>query len=81
MGLTVCPTCGEQLSAKIRVYEQKLKEGCQKYNLDYDMLSLGYLERDEKYCEVQSKIVLDLCENYCCRYALMCYVNIEKLVM
>jgi hypothetical protein len=81
MGLSVCPTCGAALSAKIMVYEKKLKEGCLKHNLDYDMLSLGYLDKDEQYCKMQSKIVLELCDCYACRVALMCYVNIEKLVL
>ena len=81
MGLTICPTCGSSFSAKLRVYEKKLKEGCKKFNLDYDTLSLGYLEKDEQFNKIQSKIVLDLCESYCCRVGLMCYVNIEKLVV
>ncbi len=80
MGLTLCPTCGSSLSAKIIVYEKKLKEACTKYNLDYDTLSLGYLEKDEQYNKSQSSIVVDLCDMYCCRVALMCYLNIEKIV-
>jgi DNA-directed RNA polymerase subunit N (RpoN/RPB10) len=77
----ICTTCGEMLGSKVLVYERKLKEACNKFNLDYDTLSKGYIEKDDKYIEAQKKIVQDLCENPCCVVALICGVTIEKLVV
>ena len=80
MGLTVCPTCGSLFSPKVKKFFELLKENCAKHKLDYDMLSTGYMEKDEKFTEIISNIVLDICRNHCCRIGLMTYVDIEKTV-
>ena len=77
----ICTTGGEMLGSKVLVYERKLKEACGKFNLDYDTLSKGYVEKDPKYIELQKNIILDLCENPCCVVALICGVSVEKLVV
>ena len=76
----ICPTCGSVFAAKVAAYEKRLQEGCKKYNLDYDTLSVGYLEKNDEYIKLQEKIIADLCDSYCCSIGLLTYVNIEKLV-
>ena len=77
----ICTTCGEMLGSKVIVYERKLKEVCDKFKMDYDTLSKGYVTKDPRYIEAQKKILQELCENTCCVTALICGVTIEKLVL
>ena len=75
-----CPTCASLFSVKVLIYFNLLKKYCSEHKLDYDMLSTGYMEKDEKFTKLISDIVTEICRNQCCRIGLMTYVDIEKTV-
>ena len=75
----ICPTCGELLGNKQLIYTQKLKEICDKYNIDDELLSKGF-DKDPKFVEERQKLVQSLFENICCRMRALTYVELVKLI-
>jgi DNA-directed RNA polymerase subunit N (RpoN/RPB10) len=62
------------------LYEDAMKEMCDKVGIDYNLISQGVIEENEAYRTEKQKIVQHLCRRYCCRQALMNYIDVVKYV-
>ena len=76
----MCP-CGEILGNKQLVYEERMKKVCEKYNVDYNMVSQGLADRNEDFRNERANIVNSVgCRRYCCKQLLITYVDIVHLI-
>lgn len=73
-------SCGEILGNKQLVYEEQMRQLCDDLRMNYDMVSSGLAENNEEYRKGRSEIVNNLCRRYCCKQALITYVDIIKLI-
>ena len=60
----ICPTCGELLGNKQLIYIQKLKEICDKYDINDDLLSKGF-DKNPQFVEERQKLIQSLFDNIC----------------
>lgn len=75
----VCPTCGELLGDKQLIYNNKLKEICDKYNINDDLLSRGF-DKTPAFVEERQNLIQSLFKNICCRMRALTYVELVKLI-
>lgn len=75
-----CPTCGELLANKQLVYEEYMKNTCEKLGIDFNALSQGF-DRNEKYRKVRQDIIKKLCRRICCKQNIMNYVDKVHLIV
>ena len=76
----ICPECGEILRHKQIIYEDKMNEVCEELGIDYNMISQEGYERNEEYIKKRQDIVNSLCKNLCCKFNMITYVSIVKLI-
>jgi hypothetical protein len=76
----LCHTCGELLGHKQLIYEAKMKSACESIGIDYDSISLGVIDDTEKFRKIRQDIVLELCDQICCKQALMNFIDLVHLV-
>jgi flagellin-specific chaperone FliS len=76
----ICPECGEILRHKQIIYEDKMNEVCEELGIDYNMISQEGYERNEEYIKKRQDIVNNLCKNLCCKFNMITYVSIVKLI-
>lgn len=75
MLLPVCP-CGEVLSNKQLIYEEKLKKVCDEIGIDFEMVSQGFADLNDDYKNKRSEIINGLCRRYCCKQLMLTYIDI-----
>jgi DNA-directed RNA polymerase subunit N (RpoN/RPB10) len=77
----ICPTCGALLSNIQLAYQRDIKELCEKYNVDIELLSRGIIE-DDKFNLEKEKIINKYTDKdrYCCRMRLTNFCEIVKIV-
>ena len=75
----ICPTCGELLGDKQLIYTQKLKEICDKYDINDDLLSKGF-DTNPQFVEERQKLIQSLFDNICCKMRVLTYVELVKLI-
>lgn len=75
----VCPTCGELLGDKQLIYSTKLKELCDKYNIDDEMISRGFI-KNEKFDKDSKQLIQSIFNNICCRMRASTYVDLVKII-
>lgn len=75
----ICPTCGELLGNKQLIYIQKLKEICDKYDINDDLLSKGF-DKNPQFVEERQKLIQSLFDNICCKMRALTYVELVKLI-
>lgn len=76
----ICPECGEILRHKQIIYEDKMNEICEEMGIDYNMISQEGYERNEEYIKKRQDIVNKLCKNLCCKFNMITYVSLVKLI-
>jgi DNA-directed RNA polymerase subunit N (RpoN/RPB10) len=76
----LCPTCGAILRNKQIVYEDRMNKVCDELNVDYEMVSSGLLDKNEKFQQKRADVVNELCEKMCCKMYMITYVQIGKLI-
>jgi DNA-directed RNA polymerase subunit N (RpoN/RPB10) len=75
----VCPTCGELLGDKQLVYTTKLKEICDKYNIDDELISRGF-DNNPEFTKDRQNLIQSLFDNICCKMRVLTYVELVKLI-
>lgn len=75
-----CPTCGELLGNKEPILISRLKEICDELGVDDDIMSLGTIDKDPKFIKKRQEIVIDMCENICCRMRMPTYIDIVQII-
>jgi len=75
-----CPTCGELLGNKELIYIERMKKICTELGVDDDIVSIGQIDKDEKFIKKKQEIIKDLCENICCRPRLMTYIDLVQVI-
>lgn len=76
----ICPECGEILRNKQIIYEDEMQKVCDELEIDYNMISQEGYERDEKYIKRRQDIVNKLCKNLCCKFNMITYVSMVRLI-
>jgi len=77
----ICPTCGALLSNIQLPYQRDIKELCERYNVDLELMSRGIVN-DEKFNGEKERIInkyTDI-DRYCCRMRLLNFSEIVKIV-
>ena len=69
-------TCGELLSNKQLVYEEKMKKLCDEIGVDFNMVSQGETDKNETYKKKRADIINGLCRRYCCKALMITYIDI-----
>jgi hypothetical protein len=75
----VCPTCGELLGDKQLIYNTKLKELCDKHNINDDLLSRGF-DKNPQFVEERQKLIQSIFNNICCKARALTYVELVKII-
>jgi hypothetical protein len=77
----ICPTCGALLSNIQLPYQRDIKELCERYNVDLELMSRGIVN-DEKFNGEKERIINKYTDNdrYCCRMRLLNFSEIVKIV-
>jgi len=75
----VCPTCGELLGDKQLIYNQKLKEICDKFNINDDLLARGF-DKTPEFVEERQNLIKSLFKNICCKMRVINYVELVKII-
>ncbi len=77
----ICPNCGALLGNIQLAYQEDMQKLCDKYNVDYELLSMGFAY-DEKFNKEKEEILNKYTEpdRYCCRMKLTNFSNIVELV-
>lgn len=81
MSYPVCPTCGALLSNIALPYQRDIKELCERYNVDIELMSRGIVYND-KFNEEKKKIVDKYTDpdRYCCRMRLQNASDLVRIV-
>jgi DNA-directed RNA polymerase subunit N (RpoN/RPB10) len=77
----ICPTCGALLSNIQLPYQHDIKELCEKYNVDIELISRG-IANDDKF-NIEKERILNKytdVDRYCCRMRLSNFSEIVKIV-
>jgi DNA-directed RNA polymerase subunit N (RpoN/RPB10) len=77
----VCPTCGALLSNIQLLYQRDVRELCEKYNIDIELMSRGVINNKEFNDE--KKAIVDKYtdkDRYCCRMRLTNFSDIVRIV-
>ena len=77
----ICPTCGALLSNIQLPYQRDIKDLCEKYNVDVELLSRGIVD-DDKFNLEKEKIIDKYTDThrYCCKMRLTNFCEIVKIV-
>ncbi len=75
----ICPTCGELLGDKQLIYNTKLKEICDQYNINDDLMARGF-DKTPEFVEERKKLIQSLFKNICCKMRVINYVELVKLI-
>lgn len=77
----ICPTCGAILSNIQLPYMRDLKELCEKYDVDIELMSRGIID-NEKFNKEKEAIMDKYTDpqNYCCRMRLGNFSELVKIV-
>ena len=75
----VCPTCGELLGDKQIPYNMKIKEICDKYNINDDLLARGF-DKTPEFVKERQDLIQSLFKNICCKMRVINYVELVKMV-
>ena len=75
----VCPTCGELLGDKQLIYNTKLKELCDKHNINDDLLSRGF-DKNPQFVEERQKLIQSNFTNICCKMRALTYIELVKII-
>ncbi len=75
----VCPTCGELLGDKQLIYMTKLKELCDKHDINDELLSRGF-DKTPAFVEERQALIKSLFKNICCKMRVLNYVELVKLI-
>lgn len=73
-------SCGEILGNKQIVYEERLKKVCEELSIDFEMVSQGLADKNEEYKKKRSEIINSICRRYCCKQAMITYVDLVGLI-
>ncbi len=76
----ICPECGELLRHKQIIYEDEMQKVCDEFGIDYNMISQEGMERNEEYVKRRQEIVNNLATNICCKFNLLTYISIVRLI-
>jgi hypothetical protein len=76
----ICPECGELLRHKQIIYEDEMQKVCDDLGVDYNMISQEGFERNEEYIKKRQDIVNKLCTNICCKFNLITYISMVRLI-
>jgi DNA-directed RNA polymerase subunit N (RpoN/RPB10) len=72
--------CGEILGNKQIVYEEKLKNICEKMGIDNDMISQGLGDMESTFKEERQKLINSLCRRICCKQYMITTVDYVSLI-
>ena len=77
----ICPSCGAILSNIQLHYQQDIRDLCDKYNIDHEMMSRGIVDND-KFNAAKEKIVNKYTDpdRYCCKMRLTNFSDIVRVV-
>lgn len=77
-----CPTCHEDLSHIEILYEGEMKNLCDEFNIDDDIVSKEYAKNRDDYKNKQKEIIDKLLppDKYCCRMRLITYLDLVKII-
>jgi len=75
----ICPSCGELLGDKQLIYNTKLKEICNKYNINDELLSRGF-DKNPDFIKDRQELIKSLFKNICCKTRAITYVDLVKLI-
>ena len=77
----ICPTCGNLLSNIQLPYTRDLKELCEKYDIDIELMSRGIINNDEFNNEKEALMnkYTDK-DRYCCKMHLGNFSDLVKIV-
>ena len=75
----VCPTCGELLGDKQLSYNMKIKDICDKYNINDDLLARGF-DKTPEFVKERQDLIQSLFKNICCKMRVINYVELVKMV-
>jgi DNA-directed RNA polymerase subunit N (RpoN/RPB10) len=73
-------SCGELLGNKELVYEEEMRNVCAELGIDSEMISRGMVNDNLEYKQKLQNIVGKLCRRYCCKMAMMNYVDIVNII-
>ena len=77
----ICPTCGALLSNIQLPYQKDIRELCEKYNVDLELMSRGIVNNKEFNDEKRK--ILDKytdADRYCCRMRLPNFSELVKII-
>jgi len=77
----VCPSCGSLLSNIQLPYRRDIKELCEKYDVDIELMSRGVVD-NETFNNEKEAIMNKYTDpdNYCCRMRLANYSELVNIV-
>lgn len=77
----ICPTCGALLSNIQLPYQRDIKELCEQYNVDLEVISRGIVN-DDKFNAEKERIINKYTDvdRYCCRMRLPNFSELVKIV-
>ena len=77
----ICPTCGALLSNIQLPYQRDIKELCEKYNVDLELMSRGIVNNTQFNNEKERIInkYTDI-DRYCCRMRLPNFSELVKII-
>lgn len=75
----VCTTCGELLGDKQLSYNMKIKDICDKYNINDDLLARGF-DKTPEFVKERQDLIQSLFKNICCKMRVINYVELVKMV-
>lgn len=79
MLIMIC-SCGEILGNKQIPYEEGMQEICKSMGYDYNIFSIGYIDKNEEFITARQELVKKLVRRPCCSQALMNYIDIVQLI-
>lgn len=77
----ICPTCGAILSNIQLPYTRDIKELCERYDIDIELMSRGIINIEEFNIEKQN--IMDKYtdkDNYCCRMRLGNFSDLVQII-
>lgn len=78
--MMICPCCGSLLGHKELLYEIGIKKICDENGIDFNSVSLGKMDNDDKIKQAKKELVNMLCDSYCCKMLLLNYVDLVRLI-
>jgi hypothetical protein len=77
----LCNNCGLVINNRVIVYEREVKKLCEKLGVDDDVVSRGYLDKNDDYKRGCEEIIRRLCgDSMCCAIKLKTAVDVVEIV-